>query len=234
MKNLTLKAMPLVTCLMMSPATLAGLQEGIDLANRGEFALAIAGWTPLVEEGYAPAIYQMGSAFENGFGVERDYLKARELYLEAARQGNADAEFALSVLYAEGLGVVQDYQQAYEWLQRAARQGQDRAEFNLGVMYANGQGVEKDLREAMKWYQKAAEKNYALAQFNLAIMYYEGQGVVKDGVKSYIYNSLAARNGYYPARKSRDLDARELKSAQKRRADEEVDKLYKRYEVNRR
>jgi TPR repeat protein len=77
-------------------------------------------------------------------------------------------------------------------------------------MIYNGSGVPQDYLQASRWYKKAADQNYALAQFNLALMYFDGKGVAKSTEMSYIWNIIAARNGYRIAEKSRDMDEQKL------------------------
>ena len=116
------------------------------------------------KEIYTEAQYNLGLAYENGYGVEQDYQKAIEWYQKAAQQGLAKAQSNLGGMYANGHGVKQDYQKAIEWYQKAAQQGLAKAQYNLGLVYENGYGVTQDYEEAMFWYQKAADQGYALAQ----------------------------------------------------------------------
>jgi TPR repeat protein len=186
----------------------------LDLAiydlNRGEFNAAIAQFEPLVAEGYAPAQYQMGLIYLNGYGVIKNPIKAVELLHLAVSQNYSDALFDLSLLYSEGEVVKKDLNTAYTLMKKAAKKGLPRAQFNLGVMIYNGSGIPQDDFQASRWYQKAADQNYALAQFNLALMYFNGKGVAKSTEMSYIWNIIAAKNGYRIAEKSRDMDEHKL------------------------
>ena len=65
-----------------------------------------------------------------------------------------------------------------------------------------------------------------LAQFNLALMYFEGKGVAKSTEMSYIWNTIAARNGYRIAEKSRDMDERNLTVEEIKVAQEKTDVLH--------
>jgi TPR repeat protein len=129
-------------------------------------------------------------------------------------------------MYTEGTIVPKNLPLAFLLTQKAAKKKLASAQYNLGVMYYNGQGVKKDFHQASKAYTKAAEQNYALAQFNLALMYYEGKGVEKSVEKSFIWNSIAAMNGYANAEKSRTMDMRDLSSEQIERAREIMNEKY--------
>jgi len=78
--------------------------------------------------------------------------------------------------------------------------------------------VVKDNLKASRWYKKAANQNYALAQFNLALMYYDGKGVEKSNIMSYVWNIIAARNGYQKAVRSLTIDEHNLNVADLQKA----------------
>lgn len=58
-----------------------------------------------------------------GEGIVKNYPKAAELFLKAARLGSAVAQFNLGYMYEKGIGLGSDYTQAYVFYQLAARQG---------------------------------------------------------------------------------------------------------------
>jgi TPR repeat protein len=59
-----------------------------------------------------------------GKGVPQNFVKAREYYEKAARQGHKDAQYNLGeMLYDNGKGVPQDFVKAREYYEKAARQG---------------------------------------------------------------------------------------------------------------
>ena len=211
MKKLPLAALALAFTLSLPTTAFDGDYElGVFELNRGEFKAAIDQFSLLLEEEFAPAQYQMGQIYLNGYGVPKDPQKAVELITLAANQNYPEAMFNLAVMHSEGTLVKKDLQAAYQYMKKAADRNLPSAQFNLGVMYANGEGVPKDSYQAVRWYEKAARQNYPLAQFNLALMYYEGSGVKPSVKESYIWNTIAAKSGYGPAIKSRDLDERKL------------------------
>lgn len=122
---------------------------------------------PLADNGNANAQYNMGVLYDEGYGVEQDYAKAREWYEKAAAQDYAKAEHNLGILYQEGHGVPQSDQKAAEWFRRAAEHGEPAAQNNLAVMYVRGQGMTQDLTEAARWSARAAAAGNASAKNNL-------------------------------------------------------------------
>ena len=107
--------------------------------------------------GDAIAQNNLGVAYENGHGVERDYAEAVKWYLEAAKQGNATAQCNLGLAYDHGRGVECNHSEAVKWYRKAAEQGNAIAQCNLGVAYENGTGVERNIEAALKWYKRSAE-----------------------------------------------------------------------------
>lgn len=205
-------SLPTLVLLMSFSGASVGnnLDKGIYELNRGEFQAAINEFRPLVSEGYAPAQYQMALVYKNGYSVPKDAMKALALFELAAEQNYPDAQFELALLYTEGNVVKKDLTKAFMLTDKAAQKGLASAQFNLAVMYANGQGTKQDDFKASRFYQLAADQNYSLAQYNLALLYSEGKGVEKSVEKSYIWNTIAAWNGYPNAEKSRLMDEQQL------------------------
>lgn len=65
----------------------------------------------------------IGTLYENGLGVRRDYDEALRWYRMAAERNFAQAFFALGMMYENGKGVPEDLRQAREWMRKAADRG---------------------------------------------------------------------------------------------------------------
>jgi TPR repeat protein len=126
----------------------------------------------------------LGYLYANGFGVARDYAKAREWYEKAAVEGDKLSMADLGWLYANGQGVAQDYAKAREWFEKSADKDHPDAMVLLGVLYFNGQGVAQDYAKAREWYEKAADKDHANGMTLLGVLYFKGQGVARDYAKA--------------------------------------------------
>ena len=72
--------------------------------NGGDYATALREWRPLAEQGDPSAQFRLGSLYENGDGVPRDFAKARQWYEKAAAQGEAKSQFCLGNQSAYGEG----------------------------------------------------------------------------------------------------------------------------------
>lgn len=113
-------------------------------------------------------------------GVNRDYVKATDLWIKAANKGLIEAQFQVGQCYFNGEGVQQSYVEAVKWWQLAANQEHTKSIFKLSCCYRNGTGVKKDLVKSFDLCREAAEKNDCKAQTNLGLAYYLGEGTDKD------------------------------------------------------
>lgn len=142
-------------CPLLPTAALAGYDEGLTAARKGDHATALREWRPLANQGNVNAQTMLGAMYEGGIGVAQDYKAAVRWYRLAADQGNAIAQLNLGMLCDSGRGVPQDYKEAAKWFRLAAAQGFPRAQYNLGVMYGNGQGVPQSRVMAYALYSMA-------------------------------------------------------------------------------
>jgi TPR repeat protein len=152
------------------------------------------------DHGDATSISTLGWVYLTGFGVEQDYVKARELFEKAADKGKpATAMTNLGWLYQLGQGVEQDYAKAREWFEKAADKGDTNGMSSLGLLYRDGQGVEQDYAKARELFERAADKGNENAMNNLGALYHNGQGVAQDYAKAREWYEKAADKGYSDA-----------------------------------
>jgi hypothetical protein len=69
----------------------------------------------LANKGNVDAFFLLGSAYDNGLGVNKDYRKAFDWYRKGANAGSSLAMCNLAVMYTNGLGVAVDYKKAIVW-----------------------------------------------------------------------------------------------------------------------
>ena len=103
-----------------------------------------------------PAQYRLGSLYEKGIGVTRDFARAKDWYQKAANQGHSHAMHNLAVLIAEGSDGKPDYATAAIWFRKAAELGIRDSQYNLAILYARGLGVQQDLGQSYMWFALAA------------------------------------------------------------------------------
>ena len=69
--------------------------------------------------------------YEEGKGVDPDYVEAVKWLRKSAEQGDARGQCKLGVMYYEGIGVSSNRETAIEWYRKAAKQGNKDAIGNL-------------------------------------------------------------------------------------------------------
>lgn len=149
------------------------------------------------EQGNAQAQTNLGVAYINGEGIQKDEAQAISWFRKAAEQGNAEAQYNLGGIYINGIGVKKDKDQALTWFRKAAEQGIAQAQLFVAGAYLIGVGgVEKDITQSLIWERKAAEQGNAQAQTNLGLAYYNGEGIAKDQPQGIIWLRKAAEQGY--------------------------------------
>ncbi|KAI2657121.1 LRP2-binding protein [Labeo rohita] len=135
-----------------------GLGSKEDLGKAIEYMTTVAFWdsSELGCIRYA-ALYNLGRAYLEGFGVEASSAEAERLWLLAADDGNPNA----SVKAQSSLGMFYCRPETLD-LRKGA----------LGVMYLYGHGVQKDPDAALFCLKEAAERGNVYAQGQLTACYY--------------------------------------------------------------
>lgn len=100
------------------------------------------------------AEYNLGMAYDFGYGVEIDYVKAVYWYRRAAEHGIAEAMTNLASFYHRGIVVELDDKQSVYWLKRAVKKGDTLAMSVLSDRYFWGDGVRKNLPMCIRLLKK--------------------------------------------------------------------------------
>lgn len=138
-------------------------------------------------EGYVPALCDMGLCYEKGSGVKQDMAKAVEIYKCAAEKGDPWAMRRMGDLYAKGVGVPCDKKVSMEWLARGAEAGDGPSAYVIGCemmnsalakRFADKQNNEKIYRLFLQAVQGESPRPEAFS--NLAMCYKLGVGVEKN------------------------------------------------------
>jgi localization factor PodJL len=156
---------------------------------------------------------ELALRYLEGRTLPRDPKMAARWFEQAAVQGLPIAQYRLAALYEKGTGVTRDVQLARSWYLKAATAGNARAMHNLAVLDAEDAGAGKpDYAEAAQWFRRAAELGIRDSQFNLAVLLGRGLGVPQDLGQSWIWFTLASRQGDADAEKKRDEVAAKMDS----------------------
>lgn len=164
------------------------------------------GFAPMLlaaELGYGPAQSRVGSAYQYGRGVARDYGKAAERIASAWDLGHMKAPRYLGIMQEEGLGVPVNYVEAMRLYKAASAAGDITAAARNGSLYERGLGVEQSYGQALQWYLVAAPSPEEasgnvhprlLALLRLGYFYEKGLGVERDPSKALAWYRVAAKD----------------------------------------
>lgn len=101
---------------------------------------------------------------------QKQFTKAFELYLQAAKMGHGLAQNNVGYMYLYGEGVAKDHAQAIYWLKKSVEQKNMYAMNNLGICHSKGWGVNQNKHMALEWYRKAAETGNPKGKENYDIL----------------------------------------------------------------
>lgn len=137
------------------------------------------------------AQFQLGIAYEFGYGTEIDDDLARACYKKAADDGCMDAALFYGMKEAEGdnpdLGM--------QYLNKAAENGNPATKYQVAEFYWIGVFLPEDKVKAIKLFEEAAEQGHALAQLQLGRCYINGDAVKKNTTKAVYWFEKAAEEG---------------------------------------
>ena len=127
------------------------------------------------ERGNDMAMNNIGWAYHQGLGVEKNQTIAKEWFEKAIERGNIYAMSNLGIAYFNGMyapEIPQDYQKAMELLTISANHGDVKSMYSMGIMGLYGLGdieqTEQNLQIAEQFIRLAAEQGHPLAQELLA------------------------------------------------------------------
>jgi cell division septation protein DedD len=144
----------------------AGVKEGVDAWQAGNYPKAIAEWRGPAQAGDADAQFNLAQAYKLGRGVPVDLRLAQDWYAKAATQGHEQAQANLGlILFQNG-----DRKGAMPWIQKAADRGEPRAQYVLGTALFNGDLMAKDWPKAYALMTRAAASGLPQAATSLSQM----------------------------------------------------------------
>ncbi|XP_056328695.1 LRP2-binding protein [Danio aesculapii] len=155
-----------------------GLGTKEDLGRAVEYMRRVAFWDSSEASSvrYA-ALYNLGQAYLEGFGVQASSSEAERLWLLAADDGNPNAsvkaQSALGMFYSRPESL--DLRKAFSWHSQACGNGSLESQAALGLMYLYGHGVQQDSDSALFCLKEAAERGNVYAQGHLTACYYHRQ-----------------------------------------------------------
>jgi hypothetical protein len=152
--------------------------------------------------GSVDACSYLGSMYEKGNGVTKDYSKAVTLLSKSCDAGNADGCNGLGQMFGNGKGVAKDDDKASGLYKKACDGGSAAGCNDLGIMFQAGRGCgafcayyHDHYPEAVTLYSKACDAGISDGCYNLGDMYLNGYGVAEDYPQALLLYSRACDAG---------------------------------------
>jgi hypothetical protein len=162
------------------------------------------------EAGQPMAMWQLGTMYENGEGVDRDPVRAFGYFAQIANQ-HADAApkgveadivaqsfVKVGDYYKQGLpdaGIPADAERSHALLLHAATYfGDADAQYRVGLLYTQADEMGVNPLQSARWFSLAARKGHCPAQAHLGDMLFNGvQGIEPQPVEGLMWLALANR-----------------------------------------
>ncbi|MFZ1085433.1 MAG: protein kinase [Terracidiphilus sp.] len=138
---------------------------------------------------------RLGSMYEHGDGVRKDYSQAATLYSKSCIAGDKSGCDALIPMYMNGIISEQDASRAEILFSDACNSGNAHGCASLGFMYERGAGVARNSSRAVTLYSKACDIGESRGCLNLSVMYANGSGVTKDDSQAAKLSAKACDGG---------------------------------------
>lgn len=141
------------------------------------------------------AQFQMALFYLNGFGVDKNYTKAFNIFSKLINQNYKNVSYYLAQCYLKGLGTEKNYTEAIKLLKKAKIEGNIEVDYDLGCCYYYGYGTNIDYVEAIKYFTESAKSNNKDSWYMLALCYEKGTGVTQNLENAFKFYYKAASLG---------------------------------------
>lgn len=148
------------------------------------------------------ALTELAESYLVGYYSKRDYVKALDLFNQAAAKGNTDAKFFLAKMQLRGWSRPKDPVAALAEIRALADSGNNHAAAYLGYVHywgaSEAPGVKKDEATAFRYVRLAAERGDTWSLVNLGYCYEHGIGTPENyALAAKVYWQAYIR-GYQP------------------------------------
>lgn len=171
MKNIIKRIPAIIICAVL--LLLACGQQTSNLTPEEKFAQILKN----AKAGDLKAELEVGIAYNEGVGVDKDFKAAAEWFQKAADRDSAKAHQLLGLAYESGRGVEKNSKVACEHFQKSSDLGDEIGSVDLGqCYYFETVGWPKDHKKAVELWSGAAQKGLPRAMLFLGLSYFDGPG----------------------------------------------------------
>jgi len=151
------------------------LAYGSDQWGGTDFAASIALLLSAADQQFPAAMWELGRAYEEGRGVEKNLMSALDWYRRSEAAGYSTTP---SIAFFKKIGeemVQQSSEFAMADLRGQAESGDVDAQYQLANIYDTGTLVDVDRSKALEWYRRAANSGHGYSQ--LMVGYFHCRGI---------------------------------------------------------
>lgn len=161
---------------------------------RGDVKNALI-WADLsAAQGEPMGLYVLGMCYLNGYSVEKDVEKARNLFKESADKGCHRALAGLAcILFEEGRPFCKE---ALTLIRRAVAANDSKGQYLLALFHKGGMGVIKSFYKYKALLTQSAEQNFVPAIYDLSQLYLIENTPFYDEEKGLELLKMAAHQGF--------------------------------------
>ena len=170
--------------------------KGKQFIRNNQLAQGLSWLDKAASLGHANAAFELGSLYEAGLGVPKDYGRAKSYYERAIAKGHRNAHFNLALLLNNGQVPFSDLQKSRELMQVVAQQGDVEAQYTLATLLQSSlRNIDAQPEQSIPWLQRAADKGHSKAQFMLGMHYLKGENIGRNPMIAFNLFNKAAQQG---------------------------------------
>lgn len=148
------------------------------------------------KQGNADGFYGLGLIYANGYGVDKDYVKAIENLNISVQKNHTKACVLCGKLYFEGgYGLDKDERHAVELWIKAAELNDPEGLFRYGLCLKDGIQVPRNETKAYECFKKSAEIGDIESQYMVGYCLFNGVGVKQNKEEAYLWLTKAKEKG---------------------------------------
>lgn len=140
--------------------------------------------------GRKDAMRVLADVYDNGQGVAKDSVKARQWRGKAANDGDALAARAMGDELLES-----DAFEALQWYEHAAALGDPQSAYIAAIMYVENYEIRPNSKKSATLMQQAANANIPAAMADYGLLVFQGNGVEQNSAAAAKWFERAAKAG---------------------------------------
>lgn len=121
--------------------------------------------------GYTPAIFELGVAYRDGRGVQKDDTKAMKYFRECVAQGDTKCMHSLALLLNARAKTPDETKEVVSLWKRAAELGDMNSLYAVALLYLEGTKEKKDLARGLDFLERAANAGEPYSAYLMGAQY---------------------------------------------------------------